>query len=437
MEENENSLKQLKDQINSLKPQPIDNLDLADYNAYQFSRSIKNLHQNIKSNETIGRQLLRPKQKEELPRVSNTRDVSYRKDILPTAHHRVCSRGELTEAIKNKKFQTMTIGFGTSYSKHRRTGSQSVANSKNVNEPQSFPTDIKHLEKLVKFTGANHRNLSGGKTCTRESCLNHNALLSNKIQSPWNTEKSNKEIFDEENLMHQLEVFYKKNTDFTYSIVKKSALESNMFSDRRITFEGMLKAKSDKDLRNKLIDDPEMRQGFSDISQKPNTDHKKDEINIFALLQQVDLKNARKNDLGEPTGRREVELLNQWLDSMLNTHVFSKGDLKKDPEMRKQALYHAKLILSVCLRDLIRQVSVQCLERGVLIEKVLNNYINIFETETRGNMYDLNELQAKHLKDILKIKSEAVKKSHLESRSKELETALRERIQQLEDNLGM
>ena len=33
----------------------------------------------------------------------------------------------------------------------------------------------------------------------------------------------------------------------------------------------------------------------------------------------------------------------------------------------------------------------------------------IFETETRGNMYDLDELQAKHLKDILKIKAEAVK----------------------------
>jgi hypothetical protein len=409
MEEKESSLKQLKDQINSLKPQPIDNLDLADYNAYQFSRSIKNLHQNAHSSEVIGRQLFKSKQKEELPRVSNTRDVSYRKDALTSAHFRVCSRGELTEAIKNKKFQTMAFGSGTSYSKHRRNGSQSIANLKNAQDPQSFPTDIKHLEKLVKFTGANHRNLSGGRTCTRESCISHNALLSNKIQSPWNTEKSNKEIFDEENLMHQLEVFYKKNTDFTYSIVKKSALESNMFSNRRITFEGMLKAKSDKDLMNKLIDDPELKNGFSETEQRPNGEKKNDEINIFALLQQIDLKNARKNDLGEPTGRREVELLNQWLDTMLNTHVFSKGDLKKDPEIRKEALYHAKLILSICLRDLIRQVSVQCLERGVLIEKVLNNYINIFETETRGNMYDLNELQAKHLKDILKIKSEAVK----------------------------
>lgn len=66
-----------------------------------------------------------------------------------------------------------------------------------------------------------------------------------------------------------------------------------------------------------------------------------------------------KRDLGEPTGRREVELLNEWLDKMLNQYLFSKGNIKKDADNRKEAIYHAKLILSICLRDLIRQVSVQ------------------------------------------------------------------------------
>lgn len=147
------------------------------------------------------------------------------------------------------------------------------------------------------------------------------------------------------------------------------------------------------------------------------------------------MQNIRKNDLGEPTGRREVELLNQWLDQMLNRYVFAKDNIRSDPDKRKEALYHAKLILSICLRDLIRQVSVQCIERGVLIEKVLNNYINIFETETRGNMYDLDQLQAKHLQDILKIKAEAVKNTQFESRSKEIERNLRDKIEQLEENL--
>lgn len=258
------------------------------------------------------------------------------------------------------------------------------------------------------------------------------------MQANWKSEKSNKEVADEEDLMHQLEVFYKKNTDFTYSVVKKSALESNMFTQKRITFEGMMKAQGDKKFRNKIIDDHGIGEMFNKVQkEKSESEQKQKEINIFALLQENDMKNARKNDLGEPTGRREVELLNKWLDGMLNTHVFSQGDLRKDPVKRKEALYKAKLILSISLRDLIRQVSVLCLERGVLIEKVLNNYINIFETETRGNMYDLNELQAKHLKDILRIKSEAVKNTHQESRSKEIETNLREKMQQMEDGAEM
>lgn len=110
-------------------------------------------------------------------------------------------------------------------------------------------------------------------------------------------------------------------------------------------------------------------------------------------------------------------------------------DIKKDAEKRKEAIYHAKLILSICLRDLIRQVSVQCVERGALIEKVLNNYINIFETENRGNMYDLDELQAKHLKDILKIKADGAKANKMGLKNKEVERDLRDQIDNLTEGL--
>lgn len=72
--------------------------------------------------------------------------------------------------------------------------------------------------------------------------MNNNALLS-PTNSNLNS-NSDKQKLDEDNFMHQLEVFYKKNTDFTYSIVKKSALESNMFSRQRVTLEGMIKAKN-------------------------------------------------------------------------------------------------------------------------------------------------------------------------------------------------
>ena len=103
--------------------------------------------------------------------------------------------------------------------------------------------------------------------------------------------------------MHQLQVFYKKNTDFDYSIVNKSALESNMFSNKRITLEGMIRAKSENKNLSALT---------------------KREIEVINLLHNDDKSSLRKNDLGEPTNRREVELLGSWLDKMLNDYVFSK-----------------------------------------------------------------------------------------------------------------
>ena len=57
-------------------------------------------------------------------------------------------------------------------------------------------------------------------------------------------------------------------------------------------------------------------------SQKSNVDAK--EVGILTLLQEKGSNSYRKKDLGDPTGRREVELLNEWLDKMLNAHVFSK-----------------------------------------------------------------------------------------------------------------
>jgi hypothetical protein len=221
---------------------------------------------------------------------------------------------------------------------------------------------------------------------------------------------------DEDNFKHKLEVFYKKNADFTYSVVTKSALESNMFSGQRVTLEGMIRANNPT--KQSISDNMFQVNGSQTQRKLPN----KKKVDVIAMLQEHNISDFHKRDLGEPTGRREVELLNEWLDKMLNEYVFSKGNIRKDADNRKEALYHAKLILSICLRDLIRQVSVMCLERGVLIEKVLNNYINIFETETRGNMYDLDELQTKHLTDILKMKADTAHNNNLAAQSKEADS---------------
>ena len=254
MERKETSLKQLKDQLNSLKPQPSADIDLADYNSYQFSRTMKQILPMMKDNETVGKTLLRVQNNEVLPRTSSTRDISYRKDIPSLKSSRASQKSERRISKIPTKIEDSSHGTGTSHEKHRRAESVNLIQSSNTSINKVYPTNIKHLEKLVKFTLPNHRNIGGGRACSRESWLNNNALLSPKFQSAYDTRKTPQEILDEENLMHQLEVFYKKNTDFTYSVVKKSALESNMFSKKRVTLEGMIKAKNSlKDNKNNYI----------------------------------------------------------------------------------------------------------------------------------------------------------------------------------------
>jgi len=82
---------------------------------------------------------------------------------------------------------------------------------------------------------------------------------------------------------------------------------------------------------------------------------------------------------------------------MLWEAILNKKNIVEDPEEWKFALHHTKVILTVCLRELIRQISVDCVERGALFEKTLTNYLNIFETEMKGNLFDLDNIQADHL----------------------------------------
>lgn len=161
MEEEEGSLKYLKDQLNSLKPEPNNDIDLADYNSYQFVRSLKNLEDKS------------PLMSEARPNTQNLGFTERRNMQQPSslgynpsdsAHRRACSRGDFAESIKSLTARAPLVGSAVAYAKHRRAGSSSTSNLKIATEKQSYPTDIKHLEKLVKFTGANHRNITGGRS---------------------------------------------------------------------------------------------------------------------------------------------------------------------------------------------------------------------------------------------------------------------------------
>ena len=74
----------------------------------------------------------------------------------------------------------------------------------------------------------------------------------------------------------------------------------------------------------------------------------------------------------KPTGRKEVLLLENWLNKMLQENIAKVVD-------PLEAVKEAQKLYNICFHELSRQVWVQCAERGQLMEKLWNRYLQLFE----------------------------------------------------------
>ena len=101
------------------------------------------------------------------------------------------------------------------------------------------------------------------------------------------------------------------------------------------------------------------------------------------------LKKDIPNALGDaPSGRTEVILLQNWLANKIN-------DLKKEKLEPKERLYKADQVYNITLNELIRQVCLECNERGELIKKVWKCYISLYDDI-------LEDMQLHHSQNIKK-----------------------------------
>ena len=75
-----------------------------------------------------------------------------------------------------------------------------------------------------------------------------------------------------------------------------------------------------------------------------------------------------------PAGRRDVVLLHAWVNDMVNRLKQTSSNLKEE-EMLKDA----QLLFSVAFHEIIRQVSVHCLERGHLMGKIWWSEMELFQ----------------------------------------------------------
>lgn len=74
-------------------------------------------------------------------------------------------------------------------------------------------------------------------------------------------------------------------------------------------------------------------------------------------------------NLGNPSGRQDIKLLQQWLSHMKDTFI---GPLKGiDYSWTSESLEKAEVIFIMAAKEVIRQVSVHCIERGEVLKEVL------------------------------------------------------------------
>ncbi|EAS06598.2 EF hand protein (macronuclear) [Tetrahymena thermophila SB210] len=97
------------------------------------------------------------------------------------------------------------------------------------------------------------------------------------------------------------------------------------------------------------------------------------------------------------TSRQDVQDLENWLEVMLQ-QIYSENNLKAD-----QVLENVQLIYTACLKELIRQVSLQCTERGLLIQKVWDAYLTLFEKLIELNATEKRNLEKLYIEDVNRI----------------------------------
>lgn len=168
------TLRHLKDQMDKINPVPPDTIDLGNYKALQFQRTLKN-YDPKSIPDRYERVVFKVKSTHDLNRLPTTKQFFTNRESRMDSHDKACKKGEIGHTyrlmlgqeeahIKSYERFSQTAGLR----RHQRGGSVI-----NINEDLAkagiYPTDIRHLEKIVKFTTPNHRNSGGGKTCKRES----------------------------------------------------------------------------------------------------------------------------------------------------------------------------------------------------------------------------------------------------------------------------
>jgi hypothetical protein len=126
---------------------------------------------------------------------------------------------------------------------------------------------------------------------------------------------------------------------------------------------------------------------FKDRVQRVQKDFKP--IDIYATHTQIE-KPPQTERI--PIDRQDAKELLMWLDEMLQQILQETTD----PDL---IFEKAHKIYQHCMTEVVKQVSVQCKERGMVIERVWRAYQTVFERSMKTQQVKINSLEEKHSND--------------------------------------
>jgi hypothetical protein len=119
-------------------------------------------------------------------------------------------------------------------------------------------------------------------------------------------------------------------------------------------------------------------------------------------LANVTSDDARGNPArGPPSGRREVELLETWLSYMLDLYVETADSFSSNQRERA-----AQLIYAICFKEIIRQVSVHCVERGRLLDRIWKASLSLLNKNENSFIRQVEEIKKKFKEIVCKTRKE-------------------------------
>ena len=126
-----------------------------------------------------------------------------------------------------------------------------------------------------------------------------------------------------------------------------------------------------------------------------NASHNYSHVFLNKMLE--DLKRNHPNLFtNSPSGRKDVLILKDWLFATLKS-IFSSSEIQK-----KEKFVIADEAFNLCVNEIIRQISFDCLERGELIAAIWRNYLSFFTKVLKLEVQQKERLQEEQENEYLK-----------------------------------